>query len=308
MSYNQYQNNPYQQGPSAEQGYEYGQDHEMQNYPQQPTASQTLSQQDFLQRIDFLRNEIGTLNNNVQAIASLHQRSLAEADGGASSQQLERIVAETQSLNSGIRDQLKFLANDANRTADGSRTVKERQVGTIKAQFERELRSYQEEEGSFRARYRDQIARQYRIVNPEASEDEVRQAAEADWGNEGVFQTALRTNRTGQASSVLGAVRARHNELQRIEQTLMELANLFQDLAVLVEQQEAPVIQAEQNADNTTKFIDQGNVHVKKGIISARNARKWKWWCLLVVILIIAVAVGVGVGVTQAAKAAAGNA
>ncbi|GAW21074.1 hypothetical protein ANO14919_105870 [Xylariales sp. No.14919] len=299
--------NPYQQSPSAEQGYGYDQEHELHNYSQQPIVSQTLPQQEFLGRIDFLRNEIGTLTNNVQAIASLHQRSLAEADGGLSGQQLERIVAETQSLNSGIRDQLKFLANDANRTIDGSRTVKERQVNTIKTQFERELRSYQEEEGSFRARYRDQIARQYRIVNPEASEDEVRQATEADWGNEGVFQTALRTNRTGQASSVLGAVRARHNELQRIEKTLMELASLFQDLAVLVEQQEVPVAQAEQNAENTTKYMDQGNQHVKKSIISARNARKWKWYCLLITILIIAVAVGVGVGVTEAQKAANGH-
>ncbi|RWA15082.1 hypothetical protein EKO27_g47 [Xylaria grammica] len=299
--------NPYQQSPSAEQGYGYGQEHELHNYSQQPIVPQTLPQQEFLGRIDFLRNEIGTLTNNVQAIASLHQRSLAEADGGLSGQQLERIVAETQSLNSGIRDQLKFLANDANRTIDGSRTVKERQVNTIKTQFERELRSYQEEEGSFRARYRDQIARQYRIVNPEASEDEVRQATEADWGNEGVFQTALRTNRTGQASSVLGAVRARHNELQRIEKTLMELASLFQDLAVLVEQQEVPVVQAEQNAENTTKYMDQGNQHVKKSIISARNARKWKWYCLLITILIIAVAVGVGVGVTEAQKAANGH-
>ncbi|TGJ87035.1 hypothetical protein E0Z10_g1747 [Xylaria hypoxylon] len=299
--------NPYQQSPSAEQGYGYGQEHELQNYSQEPIASQTLPQQEFLGRIDFLRNEIGNLTNNVQAIATLHQRSLAEADGGLSGQQLERMVAETQSLNGGIRDQLKYLANDANRTVDGSRTVKERQVSTIKAHFERELRSYQEEESSFRSRYRDQIARQYRIVNPEASEDEVRQATEADWGNEGVFQTALRTNRTGQASSVLGAVRARHNELQRIEKTLMELASLFQDLAVLVEQQEVPVIQAEQNAENVTKDMYNGNQQVKKGIIHARNARKWKWYCLLITILIIAIAVGVGVGVTEAQKAANGN-
>ncbi|KAI0505957.1 t-SNARE [Xylaria bambusicola] len=299
MSYN-----PYQQGPSAEQGYEYGQDHEMQSYPQQ---SQTLPQQEFLGRIDFLRNEIGTLTNNVQAIASLHQRSLAEADSGTSAQQLERIIAETQSLNAGIRDQLKFLANDAHRTTDGSRAVKDRQISTIKAQFERELQAYQQEERSFQSRYRDQIARQYRIVNPDATEDEVRQATEADWGNEGVFQTALRTNRTGQASSVLGAVRARHNELQRIEKTLMELASLFQDLAVLVEQQEVPIVQAEQNAEDTNKNLSQGNEQVKKGIISARNARKWKWWCLLITILIIAVAVGVGVGVTQAQQAVSGN-
>ncbi|KAI1402913.1 t-SNARE [Hypoxylon fuscum] len=296
MSYGQYQNNPYQQGPDAEQGYGYGQDHELQNYPQQP-ASDTLSQQDFLGRIQFLRNEIGTLTNNVRSIASLHQRALAEADGGVATQQLERIVADTQTLNGGIRDQLKFLANDANRTTGAGRNVKDRQVSTIKAEFERELRNYQEEEGSFSQRYRDQIARQYRIVNPEATEDEVRQATEADWGNEGVFQTALRTNRTGQASTVLGAVRARHNELQRIEKTLIELAQMFQDLAILVEQQEPMVEQAEQNAENTAKYIDEGNTHVKKGIIHARNRRKWKWWCLFIVILIILVAIAIGVGV-----------
>lgn len=169
------------------------QDHELQSYPpQQSQPSSTLAQQDFLGRISFLRNEIGSLRTNVEAIASLHQRSLADSDGGQSAQQLERIVAETQTLNAGIRDQLKFLATDASRTSDGSRGLKERQVNTIKNEFESELRNYQTEEGSFRQRYRDQIARQYRIVNPEADEDEVRQATEADWGSEGVFQTAVR--------------------------------------------------------------------------------------------------------------------
>jgi syntaxin 1B/2/3 len=170
------------------------QDHELQSYPeqqQQQSSSLTLSQQDFLQRISHLHEQIGTLTTNIQAIASLHQRALAESDGGLSAQQLERVVAETQGLNQGIRDQLKFLATDANRTTDGTKSVKEQQVNTIKNKFERELRSYQEEEGQYRQRYRDQIARQYRIVNPNASEDEVHEATQADWGNEGVFQTAV---------------------------------------------------------------------------------------------------------------------
>ncbi|ORY57278.1 SNARE domain-containing protein [Pseudomassariella vexata] len=300
MSYGQYQNNPYSQGPEAEQGYGYDQNqgHEMQPYPQDSNPVGSLSQQDFLQRIGLLRDEIGTLTKNVQAIASLHQRALAESDNGLSAQQLERLVSETQALNRGIRDQLKFLATDASRTTDGSEALKNRQVNTIKNDFECELKNYQKEESSYRQRYRDQIARQYRIVNPEASDDEVRQATEADWGNEGVFQTALRTNRTGQATSVLGNVRARHNELQKIEQTLIELASMFQDIAVLVEQQETPVQTAEQNAENTTKWTEEGNVHVGKGIKSARNARKWKWYCLLLVVLIIiAIALGVGLGI-----------
>ena len=171
------------------------QEHELQDYPQQQPqqpASNTLPQQEFLNRCQFLHNEIGTLRTNVSAISSLHQRSLAEADNGLSSQQLERIVADTQALNAGVRDQLKFLANDAAKSDGGLQNLKKKQVDHIKAEFERELRNYQTEEGAFRQRYRDQIARQYRIVNPDASEDEVRQATELDWGNEGVFQTAVR--------------------------------------------------------------------------------------------------------------------
>jgi syntaxin 1B/2/3 len=97
---------------------------------------------------------------------------------------------------------------------------------------------------------------------------------------------------------VLGNVRARHNELQRIEQTLIELSSMFQDLAVLVDQQEVAVHAAEQNAENTTKWTEEGNAHVGKGIKSARNTRKWKWYCLLIVVLIIiALALGIGLGV-----------
>ena len=91
----------------------------------------------------------------------------------------------------------------------------------------------------------------------------------------------------GQASNILGNVRARHNELQRIEKTLYELASMFQDLAVLVEQQEEAVVQVEHHAEDTTKYVDEGNKHTDAAIQSARNARKWKWWCLGIVILIL---------------------
>ena len=53
---------------------------------------------------------------------------------------------------------------------------------------------------------------------------------------------------------------------------------MFQDLAILVEQQESMVEDAATNAENTGKYIEEGNTHVKKGIIHARNRRKWKWW------------------------------
>lgn len=106
-------------------------------------------------------------------------------------------------------------------------------------------------------------------------------------------------------------MRARHNELLKIEQSITELAGLFQDLDTLVVQQEAAVVRAEEQTEQTNVHLDRGNEQVEVGIGHARRARKLKWWCLLVVVLIcIAIALGVGLGITltrNAAKTATGS-
>jgi syntaxin 1B/2/3 len=102
----------------------------------------------------------------------------------------------------------------------------------------------------------------------------------------------------------LGNVRARHNELQRIEQTISELAVLYQELATIVEQQDPVIESAERNAEQTVEHLDKGNEQVKTATDHARRRRKLKWWCALVVVLIIlAVALGVGLGIGLAKSA-----
>jgi syntaxin 1B/2/3 len=138
-----------------------------------------------------VKSDIRGLSGNIQEIASLHQRALSSPDSNSSAQ-LENLVTQTQLKNTQIRDQIKYLEADAAKTQDGTKSVKVKQAKNLKAEFEKSLKDYQQEEVNYRQRYRDQIARQYRIVNPEASEAEVSEAAELDWGSEGVFQTAVR--------------------------------------------------------------------------------------------------------------------
>ena len=115
----------------------------------------------------------------------------------------------------------------------------------------------------------------------------------------------LRTNRSGQASAVLGAVRARHNELQRIEQSITELNGLFNDLDTLVIQQDPIFTQVEEQTQATVGNLEGANKQVASATEHARRRRKLKWWCLLVVVLIIiaiALGVGLGVGIAKSSK------
>ncbi|KAF2028790.1 t-SNARE [Setomelanomma holmii] len=257
-----------------------------QGYGQEQHGAQPLSRDDYLQRIEGTKTRIGQLTSDIQSIATIHQRMLSSPDNRSSSE-LESIVTQTQIRNTQIKDEIKFLEKDAAR--DPNNTFKRQQVNSLKNTFKTQLEEFQREEAEYSKRYREAIGRQYRIINPEATEAEVNEAANSDWGDEGIFTQALKSNRSGQASSVLGAVRARHNDIQRIEKTMSELALLFQQLNEQVVYQEAQVQQAEQQTEQVTEDATQANKQLDAGIVSARRARKLKWWTLGVVVLIIAI-------------------
>ncbi|KAF2740273.1 t-SNARE [Polyplosphaeria fusca] len=281
---------PLQHGDSA---YSQGSQYSMPSHPPTHQGTAPLSQQDFLSLREGAMSRINQLSSNIQQIASIHQRLLSSPDSGASAQ-LEALVTDTQKMNTGIKDEIKSLERDAAREPNNK--FKKTQVDSLKRTFKRQLEDFQKEESDYSKRYRDAIARQYRIVNPDATEQEVQEAANANWGDEGIFQTALKSNRTGQASSVLGAVRARHQDIQRIEQTLSELALLFTQLNEQVVYQETQVAAAEEQTEGVQKDTERANDQLTKGVASARRARKLKWWALGIVVLIVA-ALALGLGI-----------
>jgi syntaxin 1B/2/3 len=147
-----------------------------------------LSREDYLSRIAGTKQRIGQLTSDIQAIASIHQRMLSSPDNRSSSE-LENIVSQTQIRNTQIKDEIKFLEKDAAREPNNS--FKKTQVEALKRTFKTQLEDFQKEESDYSKRYREAIGRQYKIINPEATDAEVHEASNADWGTEGIFTQAV---------------------------------------------------------------------------------------------------------------------
>lgn len=117
-------------------------------------------------------------------------------------------------------------------------------------------------------------------------------------------QIKLRTNRSGQASAVLGNVRARHNDMLKIENSIMQLLDLLNILNEQIVMQGQVINDVAAKAEETTDNLGNANIQIEKGVQSARRARKLKWWCLGVgILIIIVIALGVGLGVALTNKA-----
>lgn len=70
--------------------------------------------------------------------------------------------------------------------------------------------------------------------------------------------------------------------IRKIEQDMIQLGQLYQEVAELVHQQEPAVTQIEQSAEQTHGHVQQANTKLDSAITSARNARRWKWYALII--------------------------
>lgn len=146
----------------------------------------------FYDEVDQITAGINTVNANIAQIESLHQRTLVEIDAANSAQthrQLEQLVADTSSLNASLTQRVRVI-----KTKAAKDPTKAPAAGMAERSFKEALRNYQMVEKTFADRTREQMARQYRIVKPEASEEEVREACEGSQGQQ-IFSQAVSWNR-----------------------------------------------------------------------------------------------------------------
>jgi len=195
---------------------------------------------------------------------------------GATNKEIDGMSADIMTGYRGLGDRVRRIKSQP----DAGLPRNKPQVDALDRRIRKAINTYQQTESQFRREVQEQQRRQYLIVRPDATEAEIQEATEAG-GDTQIFQQALlNADRRGQAQSTLANVRQRHDAIQQIERTMLELQQLFQDLDTLVVQQEPMVQNIEQKAEETNQHLEAGNVHVGKAVDSARAARKKKWICL----------------------------
>ncbi|BGO90134.1 hypothetical protein JCM10020v2_001770 [Rhodotorula toruloides] len=264
--------------------------------------------------ISDLQQAVREANGSIQAIGDLHSRMLSmpsseDAMAIELKSQLDSTTATTRALFTSLKNRLQVLQQgNANLRAMiplgqslynlslQDIDVREQQVGALKERFKDAIQRYTEEEKQNRAKQRARLERQVKVVNPNLDPAELQEIVKkAEEGDGAMFTQALQTNnyRSHAARGALREVQNRAAELARIEQTIIELAQLFQDMAVMVEAQDVAIVKIEQNAVLAETDMENGLENVQKAVVHARNYRKYRWWCFgfIVVIIIIVLVV-----------------
>lgn len=246
--------------------------------------------QDINSQLDHYSNIINLIKTKQRSF--LQELDLNDEDTQYDSQQIESLVNEAQSLQLELKSRIKNVQTQA--AVQSRDQTKLDQAESCRKRFLDLIQEYRLIESQNREQTKVQAERQYRIVKPDASEEEVKAVVEE--GSEQYFQLALlQSNRRGEARTVLNEVQVRHRELLKLEKTMAELTQLFHDMEELVIEQDQPIQQIEEQIDTAQHDIEQGVGHTNKAVKSAKAARKKKMWCFFICVLILVI-IGVILG------------
>lgn len=182
QQYNNY-GNPASHGQNVEmQQYDAGTNNNYNPNPFEAPYESSMNKTDLLDTCQSIDRAIDEVEMRLQQLQQLHRRVLNDQ---ASPAQVDRENTDIMSSYRGLADRLKKVK--ANRESGSPRNAA--QVGRVDRRLKKAINEYQRVESDFRKQMQDQQARQYRIVRPDASEDEVRAAVEDP--NTQIFQQAV---------------------------------------------------------------------------------------------------------------------
>ncbi|KAI9098746.1 t-SNARE [Phlyctochytrium arcticum] len=258
----------------------------------------------FFDELSTIKDNIAAIRRNVDSIESLHQKALnmvSEDETKQNAKELDRVMDKTNKLSGEVRQKLKAMdvenktmAKKAGQESDAR--IRASQHGAITKKFLDVMNDYKSIQQKYQEKYKQRLQRQFLIVKPQATADEVEKMMDGQQGP--VFaQQIMQSGQRGEAKRALQDIQDRHQDIMRIEQSIIELQQLFMDMAVLVQAQGEMLNQIEIHVSNAAEHTDQGVQQLGKAIKLQKKARKKMCiiiCCLLLLMVAIALAVYFG--------------
>ncbi|KAI9011218.1 t-SNARE, partial [Gaertneriomyces semiglobifer] len=239
--------------------------------------------QSFFNQISAIRDQISVIQTNITTIATLHQKAMntiSEEESHRTQQEIEGVMDKTNKLTQDIRTKIKKLDEenksmvkkpDAQSQSDAR--IRISQHSSLLKKFLDTVQQYKDTQQKFQDKYKQRLQRQFLIVKPNATEEEIEKVMDGKQGP--IFAQEIKmTGQRREAQRALDDIQERHRDILRIEQSIIELQQLFMDMAVLVSAQGDMLNQIDIHVSNAVDYTEAGTQELTKAVKLQKKARK----------------------------------
>jgi len=268
----------------------------------------------FFKKVETIKRDMAGIKDKMAEIDGMHDHSKWIVQGREVQQHREAmqgVINDTKVAVKKVKQQLADIdrnnAEARQKEGKGEGTADERTRTNMTMGLNKQLSELVGQfnflENKMRQENRDAVQKRvYTVTGQELPEEDIDQLI-ATGDAERIFQQAIINQGQGQLTrNVLAQISERSRAVRGIEASLVELHQMFLDLATLVHEQGRMLDNIEKNVQRSKTYVERGTEELVTAKTIQKNTRKWKLWCFIVLAIIIVI-VGVVVAVVVMNKA-----
>eukprot|EP00325_Prymnesiales_sp_UTEX-LB-985_P002517 CAMPEP_0174697614 /NCGR_PEP_ID=MMETSP1094-20130205/3427_1 /TAXON_ID=156173 /ORGANISM="Chrysochromulina brevifilum, Strain UTEX LB 985" /LENGTH=346 /DNA_ID=CAMNT_0015894623 /DNA_START=65 /DNA_END=1105 /DNA_ORIENTATION=+ len=252
----------------------------------------------FFDEVEGIKTTMRSIKTFMNQMEQLHGEALSAISAEQERElaaKLEDLMKTTNGHATQVRNKLKALDVENKEFANANKGSSEARIrtnmhGTLTRKFVDLMKDYQELQTKHKNKYRDRVKRQFKIVKPQATEQEIEAAADDPKAPEIFSQQILQGPGHAAARNALADIQERHKDITRLETSIAELHQLFLDMSVLVESQGELLDQIEYTVSQSVNYTG-------KAVEELRSANKYqkkvraKMCCVIVTVIVILIVI-----------------
>lgn len=135
--------------------------------------------------------------------------------------------------------------------------------------------------------YKETVGRRYFTVTGQKADDELIENLISSGESESFMQKAIQEQGRGQIMDAISEIQERHDAVKEIEKNLIELHQIFLDMAALVEAQGQQLNDIESHVAHASSFVRRGTEQLQDAREIQKESRKWYYYAVLLIIILI---------------------
>ncbi|KAL8517573.1 hypothetical protein ACS0TY_015727 [Phlomoides rotata] len=259
--------------------------------------------QNFFNEVQEIEKQYGKLSMLLRKLQEAHEKTTAvtrAADMKAIKQTMEKDVDVVGKVSRTIKTKIEQLdrENIANRQkrgcGQGSGVDRSRTATTLalKKKFKDRMFEFQTLRENIHQEYREVVERRvFTVTGARADEETIDKLIETG-NSEQIFESAIREQGRGQIMDTVAEIHERHDAVRDLERKLLDLQQVFLDLAVLVDSQGDMLDNIESQVSSAVDHVQSGNKSLQRAKSLQKNSRKYRCIAILIFLIVVVIILG----------------
>jgi len=245
--------------------------------------------EDLKKRLEKINRAIGDIDHNHRLVLNAINVEEATRLGRV----IDELVRRTNNEAQYIRRTLKELTAETEELGESRAAspsdlrIRLNQERRWAKKFMAAMSKFQVMQQTYQNKYRAQLERQYLIVKPQSTREELDRLTHSTDATQLLNMQIFSMANRAQAQRQLDEMRERHHDIVAIEESLRQLHQMFVDMAIIVENQGEIIDKVEEHVSGTVEYTEHAAQEMRQAVVKQRGIQKKKWILIIVCVVLL---------------------